>query len=60
MTPGEWAVDQERRKTVLASLIAEGQACVPGPADSPAGQAYRDSPIDEIIVDKSHRQGFNL
>ena len=60
MTPGEWAADQQRRKAILAGLIAKAQAHVPDPADSPARKAYRESPIDEIIVDKSHRQGFNL
>lgn len=60
MTPEEWAADQERRKAILAGLIAKAQARVPGPADSPARQAYRDSPIDEIIVEKFRRQGFNL
>ena len=60
MTPAEWVADQERRKAVLAVLIAEAQARVPGPADSAARQAYRDSPIDGIIVEKFRRQGFNL
>lgn len=60
MTPAEWTADQERRKALLAVLIAEAQGRVPGPADSAARQAYRDSPIDEIIVEKFRRQGFNL
>ncbi len=60
MTPEEWAADQERRKVILAGLIAKAQARVPGPANSPARQAYRDSPIDKIIVEKFRRQGFNL
>ncbi len=60
MTPEEWAADQERRKAILAGLIARAQAHVPGPADAPARQAYRASPIDEVIVEKFRRQGFNL
>jgi len=55
-----YEADQQRRRAVLAGLIAKAQARVPGLEDSKARQAYRDSPIDEIIVEKFRRQGFNL
>lgn len=60
MTPEEWEADQQRRKAILAGLIAKAQAYVPDPANAAARQAYRDSPLDEIIVEKFRRQGFNL
>lgn len=60
MTQEEWEADQLRRKVILAGLIAKAQAHVRGPADSAARQTYRDSPLDEIIVEKFRRQGFNL
>lgn len=60
MTPEEWAADQERRKAILAGLIAAAQARVPDAPDSPTRKACRESPLDEIIVEKFRRQGFNL
>lgn len=60
MTPAEWAADQERRKAVLAGLIAKAQARVPDSSDSPTRKACRESPLDEIIAAKFRRQGFNL
>ncbi len=60
MTPEEWAADQERRRAILVGLIARAQALVPDPPDSPTRKACRESPIDEIIVEKFRRQGFNL
>ncbi len=60
MTSEEWEADQKRQKAILAGLIAEAQARIPGPLDSPARQSYRNSPIDEIIVEKFRRQGFDL
>ena len=60
MTSEEWEADQQRQKVIFADLIAEAQARVPGPLDSPTRQSYRNSPIDEIIVEKFRRQGFNL
>jgi len=60
MTPEEWVADQERRKVILAGLIAKAQALVPDAPDSPTRRACRESPLDEIIVEKFRRQGFNL
>jgi hypothetical protein len=60
ITPEEWTADQERRKAIFADLIAKAQALVPDPPDSPTRKACRESPIDEILVEKFRRQGFNL
>jgi predicted transcriptional regulator len=56
----EREADQRRRQAVLAALVAKAQARTPGPEDSPTRNAYRESPIDEAIVEKFRRQGFNL
>ena len=60
MTQEEWEADQQHKKAIFAGLIAKAQAHVHGPVDSAARQAYRDSPLDEIIVEKFRQQGFNL
>lgn len=60
MTPEEYEADQQRRRTILAGLIAEAQARILDRLDSPTRRACRESPIDEIIVEKFRRQGFNL
>jgi len=56
----EWEADQRRRHEAAAASIAEAQTLVREPADSPTRRACRESPIDEIIVEKFRRQGFNL
>ena len=60
MTQKEWEADQQRRKVILAGLIAKAQALVPDPPDSPTRKACRESPLDDILVEKSRCQGFNL
>ena len=56
----DYAADQQRRHIILAGLIAKAQERVPGQRSSSTRQSYRDSPIDEIIVEKFRRQDFNL
>ncbi len=48
------------RQAILADLLAQAQALVPDPPDSPTRRASRESPLDEGIVKKFREQGFHL
>ena len=56
----EFAADQQRRQAILAELIAEAQALVPDPPESPTRKACRESPVGEAVAEKFRRQGFDL
>lgn len=59
-SPEMEAGEQARLHAVMLELIDAGKTLDPDPFDSPHRQAYRDKPIDPIIVEKFRRQGFDL
>lgn len=52
--------DQERRRGILADILARAQTSEPEPPDSPNRTAALEDPVTQMVVEKFRRQGFKL